>query len=150
MPPAVHRCNAAEHAIHTFQNHIIARLCIVDKDFLCTSGINFWTRQRSHLIYFLVVGRISAQNYLHATRSMGFTITSIAPWHPLFEGFLCIYARPPKRSTTWSPHTLGGWYVARPCHRLFLLLLSHMDVGNPVYLHLQYNLLVSVQSGFTT
>jgi hypothetical protein len=33
-PPGVHRRNAAERAIRTFQNHFIAGLCSVDKDSL--------------------------------------------------------------------------------------------------------------------
>ena len=32
VPPAVHRHNAAKRAIRTFQNHLIAGLCCVDKD----------------------------------------------------------------------------------------------------------------------
>jgi hypothetical protein len=33
VPPGVHRRNAAERAIQTFQNHFIAGLCSVDKNF---------------------------------------------------------------------------------------------------------------------
>jgi len=33
VTPAVHHRNAAERAIRTFQNHFIAGLCSVDKDF---------------------------------------------------------------------------------------------------------------------
>jgi len=34
VPPAEHRVNAAEHAIHTFKNHFIAILSKVDFKFL--------------------------------------------------------------------------------------------------------------------
>jgi len=33
VPLHVHRRNAAEKAIHTFKNHLIARLCSLDKNF---------------------------------------------------------------------------------------------------------------------
>jgi hypothetical protein len=33
VPPGVHHRNAAEHAICTFKNHLIAGLCSTDKDF---------------------------------------------------------------------------------------------------------------------
>jgi hypothetical protein len=42
VPPGVHRRNAAARAIRTFQNHFIAGLCSVDKDF----PLHFW----DHLI----------------------------------------------------------------------------------------------------
>jgi hypothetical protein len=33
VPPGVHRRNAAERAIHTIKNHLIAGLCSTDQDF---------------------------------------------------------------------------------------------------------------------
>jgi hypothetical protein len=33
MPPGMHRINAAEQAIQTFQNHFIATMCTTDKAF---------------------------------------------------------------------------------------------------------------------
>jgi hypothetical protein len=33
VPPGLHRCNAAERAIHTFKNHFIAGLCTTDPKF---------------------------------------------------------------------------------------------------------------------
>jgi hypothetical protein len=40
VPPGVHQRNAAERAIHTFQNYFIAGLCSVDKDF----PLHLWDR----------------------------------------------------------------------------------------------------------
>jgi hypothetical protein len=40
VPPGVHRRNAAERAICTFKNHLIAGLCSVDKHF----PLHLWDR----------------------------------------------------------------------------------------------------------
>jgi hypothetical protein len=49
VPPGVHRRNAAERAIRTWQNHFIAGLCSVasTKNFPCTFGINSFRRPKS-------------------------------------------------------------------------------------------------------
>ena len=47
VPPAVHRRNAAERAIRTFQNHFIAGLCSVDKTSPYTYGISSLNRLNS-------------------------------------------------------------------------------------------------------
>jgi hypothetical protein len=40
VPPGMHYCNATKHGIQTFQNHFIARLCSIDKDFPSIFEIN--------------------------------------------------------------------------------------------------------------
>ena len=45
VEPHNHRVNKAEGEICTFKNHFIARVCTVDKYFLCNYGIVYYRRR---------------------------------------------------------------------------------------------------------
>lgn len=62
-PPHVHRRNAAERAIHTFKNHLIAGLCSTDKHF----PLNLWNRLLPQAIITLNLLRKSCINPLLST-----------------------------------------------------------------------------------
>ena len=107
VPPAVHHRNAAEHAIRTFQNHFIAGLCGVDKDF----PLHLWDQSISQAELTL--------NLLHASH-INPKLSAWAQVHGIFDYNRCPLAPPgcrvlvhekPQNRTTWSPHALDRWYV---------------------------------------
>jgi hypothetical protein len=74
VPPRVHRQNAAERAIRTFQNHFIAGLCSVNKEF----PIHLWDRlipQAEITLNLLHGSRLSPiPSYWHGPKSMAHSI----------------------------------------------------------------------------
>ena len=80
VPPHVHRCNAAEHAIRTFKNHFIAGMSSTDKNF----PLHLWDRllPQAKLTLNLLRGlcinpRLSTWAQLHGP--FDFNCTPIAP-----------------------------------------------------------------------
>jgi hypothetical protein len=107
VPPGVHRRNAAERAIRTFQNHFIAGLCSVDKDF----PIHLWDQlvpQAEITLNLLRSSRINPQLSAHAqiNGQFDYNRTPIGP-----PGCRVLAHAKPSERTTWSPHGLDGWYV---------------------------------------
>jgi hypothetical protein len=107
VPPGVHRRNAAERAIHTLQNHFIASLCSVDKAF----PLHLWDRliPQGEISLNLLRGsrinpKLSAWAQIHGT--FDFNRTPLGP-----PGTRVLAHEKPDARTTWSPHTLDGWYV---------------------------------------
>ena len=107
VPPAVHRCNAAEQAIRTFQNHFIAGLCSVDKDF----PLHLWDQllNQAELTLNLLRGsrinpKLSA--WAQVNGLYDYNCTPLAP-----PGCRVLVHAKPQQSNTWSPHALDGWYV---------------------------------------
>jgi hypothetical protein len=108
VPPGIHRGNAAERAIRTFKNHLIAGLCSVDKNF----PIHLWDRllpQAEIMLNLLRGSRINpklpAWAQVHGT--FDFNRTPLGP--PGCR--VLVHAKPDKRKT-WAPqHDLDGWYV---------------------------------------
>ena len=121
VPPGVHRRNAAERAIRTFQNHFIAGLCSVDKDF----PLHLWDQllpQAEITLNLLRASRInpklSAWAQLRGT--FDFNRTPLAP-----PGIRVLAHEKPKDRTTWSAHGLDGWYVGPAldsyrCYRIWI------------------------------
>jgi hypothetical protein len=107
VPPGVHRRNAAERAIRTFQNHFIAGLCSVDKDF----PIHLWDQlidQAEITLNLLRSSRINPKLLAHAqiNGQFDYNKTPIGP-----PGCRVLAHVKTSDRTTWSPHGLDGWYV---------------------------------------
>jgi hypothetical protein len=107
VPPGVHRRNAAERAIRTFQNHFIAGLCSVDKDF----PIHLWDHLvgQAELTLNLMRGsRLNPKLSAHAqiNGQFNYNRTPIGP-----PGCRVLAHVKTSDRTTWSPHGLDGWYV---------------------------------------
>ena len=107
VPPGVHRRNAAERAIRTFQNHFIAGLCSVDKEF----PIHLWDRllPQAEITLNLLRGsrinpKLSAWAQIHGT--FDYNRTPLGP-----PGCRVLAHAKPATRTTWSPHGLAGWYL---------------------------------------
>ena len=121
VPPAVHRRNAAERAIRTFQNHFIAGLCSVDKDF----PLHLWDQllEQAELSLNLLRGsrlhpKLSA--WAHVNGLFDFNRRPLAP-----PGCRVLVHNKPQNRTTWSPHALDGWYVGPAldsyrCYRVWI------------------------------
>jgi hypothetical protein len=107
VPPNVHRRNAAERAIRTFKNHLIAGLCSVDKSF----PLHLWDKllPQAELTLNLLRGlqinpKLSAYAQLHG--NFDFNRTPIAP-----PGIRVLVHMKPTERTMWSPHGADGWYT---------------------------------------
>jgi hypothetical protein len=107
VPPSDHRRNAAEGAIRTWQNHFIAGLCSVDKDF----PLHLWCClvPQAEITLNLVRGskinpKLSAWAQVHG--AFDFNRTPIGP-----PGCRVLAHDKPVNRTKWSPHGLEGWYV---------------------------------------
>jgi hypothetical protein len=107
VPPYIHRRNAAERAIRTFQNHFIAGLCSVDKNF----PLHLWDKllPQAELTLNLMRGsRINPRLSAHAQMAgpFDFNRTPLAP-----PGIRVLVHIKPSERTTWSPHGTDGWYT---------------------------------------
>jgi hypothetical protein len=107
VPPGVHRCNAAEGCIRTFQNHFIAGLCSVDAKF----PLHLWDRLVPQVELTLNLLRGSRINpklsaWAQVNGSFDFNRTPIGP-----PGTCVLAHKKPSNGETWLPHALDGWYV---------------------------------------
>jgi hypothetical protein len=122
VPPGVHRRNAAERDIHTFQNNFIAGLCSVDKDF----PLHLWDAlidQAKTTLNLLRSSRINPKLSAHAQVNGQFDYNR-TPLRP--PGCRVLAHVKPDDRTTWSPHGLDGWYVgpaseAYRCWKVWIL-----------------------------
>jgi hypothetical protein len=122
VPPGLHRRNAAERAIRTFQNHFIAGLCSVDPNF----PLHLWDRlvPQAEITLNLLRGsrinpKLSAWAQVHG--QFDFNRTPLGP-----PGTRVIAYENPENRTTWSPHGLDGWYVGPAldsyrCYKIWIL-----------------------------
>ena len=121
FPPAVHRRNAAERAIRTFQNHFIAGLCSVDKDF----PLHLWDQllvQAELTLNLLRGSRLNPKlsSWAQVNGTFDFNRVPLAP-----PGCRVLIHDKPQNRTTWSPHALDGWYVGPApdsyrCYRIWM------------------------------
>ncbi len=107
VPPHVHRRNAAERAIQTFKNHLLAFLATCDPDF----PVSEWDRllfQAELTLNLLrnsrVNPRLSAYAYLFG--NFDFNKTPLAP-----PGTRTIVHLKPDQRASWAFHGEEGWYV---------------------------------------
>ena len=120
-PPGMHRINAAERAIRTFQNHFIATMCTTDKAF----PLMLWddTLNQMELTCNLLRGarlnpRLSAHEFLHGR--FDYNATPLAP-----IGIRVLAYEGPDKRGTWSPHGLDAWYLGPAyehyrCYRVWI------------------------------
>ena len=107
VPPGMHRRNAAERSIRTFQNHFIAGLCSVDKNF----PLHLWDKllpQAEITLNLLRASRINpnVSAYAQINGTFDFNRTPLGP-----PGCRVLAHDKPDKRTTWAPHGLDGWYV---------------------------------------
>ena len=107
VPPGMHRRNAAERAIRTFQNHFIAGLCTTHKDF----PLSAWDKLIPQAKITLNLLRGSRMNpklsaYEQVFGAFDFNRTPITP--PGIK--VLVHIKPDKRAK-WTPHAIRGFYV---------------------------------------
>jgi hypothetical protein len=112
VPPHVHRCNAAERAIHTSKSHLLTCLATCDPDF----PIAEWDRllfQAELTLNLLRSSRVnpqlSAYAYLHG--NFDFNKTPLAP-----PGTQVLVHLKPDQRPSWAYHGEDGWYVGPSMH----------------------------------
>lgn len=110
VPPHLHRRNAAERAIRTFKNHLIAGLCSCDSRF----PASFWDKLLPQCMLTLNLLRSSRRNLslsAHAAIFGHFNFNAI----PLAPPGTKVVVHHKKRKT-FGVHGLDGWYVGPSMH----------------------------------
>ena len=107
VPPHAHRRNAAERAIRTFKNHVIAGLCSTDRNF----PLHLWDRLLPQALLSLNLLRSSRINpklsaWAQVHGAFDFNRTPLAP-----PGTRVLIHEPSTIRETWAPHAVEGWYV---------------------------------------
>jgi hypothetical protein len=119
--PGQHRTNAAERAIRTFKNHLIAGLCSTDNEF----PIHLWDRLLPQALITINLMRGSRINPKHSAWSQlfgpyNFNKEPIAP-----PGIRVLVHVKPENRTTWAAHADEGWYIGPAsehyrCYRVYM------------------------------
>ena len=106
-PPGIHRRNAAERAIRTAKNHLIAAFCSVDPNF----PMHLWCRllDQANITLNLLRGsrvnpKLSAYAQVHG--HFDFNRTPLAP-----PGTFVLGHEKPSKRGTWDPHAVEAWYI---------------------------------------
>ena len=107
VPPKEHRVNAAERAIRTFKNHLIANLCTIDSHFPLTD----WDRllpQTTLTLNLLRSSRIHPSLSAHASLfgQFDFNRTPLAPVGTKIVAHVNAESR-----TSFGEHGRVGWYI---------------------------------------
>ena len=120
-PPHIHRRNAAERAIRTFKNHLIAGLSSVDPTF----PLHQWDQLLEHATITLNLLRPSRLNpslsaYAYLYGMFNYNSTPLAP-----PGIKCQIHEKPRQRKSWDPHSVDGFYVGPAmqhyrCHRVYV------------------------------
>jgi hypothetical protein len=107
VPPYSHRRNAAERAIRSFKDHLIAGICSTDKAF----PMHLWDRLLPQAVITLNMLRISRINpkLSASTHIYGQYDYNRAPMAP--PGTRIIAHETPYRRRTWAPHAQYGLYI---------------------------------------
>jgi hypothetical protein len=107
VAPYFHRTNAAECAICSFNDHLIAGLCSTDKAF----PMHLWDRFLQQAILTLNMLRTSSINpkISAATHLNGQYEYNRVPMVP--PGTRIISHETPHHRSTWAPHVQDGWYI---------------------------------------
>jgi hypothetical protein len=106
-PPHIHQRNAAERAIRTFKNHLIAGLCYTYPAF----PLNLWDKLLPRCLVTLNLLRRSCINpqlsaQAHINGPFDFNRTPLAP-----PGTKVLIHEKPSTRGTWAPHDVEGWYL---------------------------------------
>jgi hypothetical protein len=105
VPPYSHRINAAERAIRSFKDHLIAGISSTDKAFT----MHMWDRLLPQAIITLNMLRISRINNklsasTHVDGQYDYNRAPIAP-----PGKIIIAHETPNLRRTWAPRGKYGW-----------------------------------------
>ena len=121
VPPHLHRTNAAERAISTFKDHLIAGLSSADPSF----SIHLWCRllqQAQTTLNLLRLSRINPRISAEAILNGQFNYnrTPLAP-----PGTRVIVHNAPSVRKTWDTHGVDGWYIDGStkhyrCHKCYI------------------------------
>lgn len=121
-PPGMHRRNAAERAIRTFKNHLIAGLCTCDPTF----PMHLWCRLIKQANITLNLLRASRLNpklsaYAQLFGNFDFNRTPLAP-----PGTRILSHDKPANRASWATHGEEGWYLGPAmehyrCYRVFII-----------------------------
>ena len=133
VPPHMHRRNAAERAIQSFKNHLLAILASCDPNF----PVEEWDRLLDQCILTINLLRnarinpnLSAWAYLFG--NFDFNATPLAP-----PGTKILFHLKPKVRGSWSYHGEEGWYVGPSmehyrCVKCFISKTSRERDGDTV------------------
>jgi hypothetical protein len=120
VPPHVNRQNAAERAIRTLKNHLLAGICSTDKQF----PLHLWGRLIPHAVITLNLLRQQRINpklsaYAQLNGPFDFNRTPVAPL-----GARVIFHEKPQQRRTWAPHGIDGFYLGPEmehyrCHQIY-------------------------------
>jgi Reverse transcriptase (RNA-dependent DNA polymerase) len=120
VPPNKHRRNAAERAIRTLKNHLIAGFCSLDENF----PLSCWDKTLPHGLMAINLLRGSRINpnlsaYAQIHGAFDFNATPMAP-----PGIRVLIHEKPNQRKTWMPHAVDGWYLGPAmehyhCHRVW-------------------------------
>lgn len=107
VPPGNHRVNAAERAIRTLKNHLIAGLCSTDKNF----PMHLWDRllpQATLTLNLLRGSRVNPKLSAHAQVFGQYSYNA----HPIAPPgtHILVHEKPTERRS-WAPHAVDAWYV---------------------------------------
>ena len=97
VPPHCHRRNAAERAIRTFKNHLIAALCTTDDGF----PLDLWDKILEQVVLTLNLMRASRMNprlsaHAQVHGAFDYNLTPLAP-----PGTLVLVHEKPSARGTW-------------------------------------------------
>ena len=121
VPPHLHSTNAAERAIATFKDHLIAGLASADPAF----PMHLWCRLLPQAITTLnllrpsrINPRVSAEAMLNG--QFNYDRTPLAP-----PGTRVIVHEAPSVRKTWDAHGVDGWYIGGApdhyrCHKCYI------------------------------
>ena len=131
--PHVHRRNAAERAIQTFKNHLIAGLCSTDTSF----PLHLWDRlvpQAELTLNLLRTSRINPKLSAHAQLhgAFDFNCTPLVP-----PGTKIIVHEKPQQRASWAPHGVDGWYLGPAlhhyrCYRTYIIKTAAERIADTV------------------
>ena len=107
-PPGMHRCNAAERAIITLNDHFIAGIYATDPDFRMQN----WDRLLEQAEITLNLLRPSRLNprlpaYAQLNGEFDFNCTPMAN-----TGTITLVHDKPHNRGTWPPNGHAGWYIS--------------------------------------
>jgi hypothetical protein len=104
VPPYSHRWNAAERAIRSFKDHLIAGICSTDKSF----PMHLWDRLLPQAVIKINMLRTSRIN---PKLSASIHIDGQYDYNRAPPGTRIIAHEMPHRRRTWTPHGQDGWYI---------------------------------------
>ena len=121
VPPYLNRTNAAERAIQTYKDHLVAGPSSCDSNF----SLHFWYNLIPHAtlkLNLLRPSRLNTQLSAEAQLNGAFDYnrTSLAP-----PGTRVVIYKAPGDCHTWSPHGVDSWYLGPApdhyrCHRVYI------------------------------